>query len=243
MSIVSFICVYNNEEILNQYLMPSLNKQNTEYELILIDNRENQFNSAASALNYGGRKAKGKYLIFTHQDIFIDNPNWIEETVQQLEKLKNWGIAGVAGKTNDRHIRTNIKHGIDSVAVSPFNLKKPIIASTVDECLFIIPKDVFSKYSFDEENCFDWHLYATDYVLSIQEKGYDAYVIPTYLEHKSKGSSMSKGYYDTLKKLQKKHHDKKIIRNIMEDWYTFLPVFIQKTFHIIKKFLISIVGR
>lgn len=231
MSIVSFICVYNNEEILNQYLMPSLNKQNTEYELILIDNRENQFNSAASALNYGGRKAKGKYLIFTHQDILIDNPNWIEETVQQLEKLKNWGIAGVAGKTNDRHIRTNIKHGIDSVAVSPFNLKKPIIASTVDECLFIIPKDVFSKYSFDEENCFDWHLYATDYVLSIQEKGYDAYVIPTYLEHKSKGSSMSKGYYDTLKKLQKKHHDKKIIRNTMADWYTFLPVFIQKMMH------------
>ena len=72
--LISIICVYNNKEILEKYLLESLKTQNEEYELILIDNRENKFNSAASALNYGGKKSKGEILIFVHQDVeFYEN--------------------------------------------------------------------------------------------------------------------------------------------------------------------------
>jgi hypothetical protein len=34
------------------------------YELILVDKIQNKFKSAAQALNYGGKKAKGEYIMF-----------------------------------------------------------------------------------------------------------------------------------------------------------------------------------
>ena len=66
---ISIVCVYNNKEILNKYLIKSLESQTEDYELILLDNTQNKFNSAAKALNNGGRKAKGDYIMFVHQDV------------------------------------------------------------------------------------------------------------------------------------------------------------------------------
>ena len=225
---VSIICVYNKTFILKNQLLKSLKIQKSDYELILVDNRNNKFKSATSALNFGAKKATGEYLIFVHQDIIIDNPNWLEETISEIKKLDNPGIVGVAGKTNTRFIRTNILHGTPPKKVTPFPLEKPEIASTVDECLFIIPKKVFDLLQFDEQTCFDWHLYATDYVLSVKKLGFNPYIIPTNLVHTSEGASMSEGYYETMKKLQIKHFNEHTIRNCMTDWYTYIPVSVQR---------------
>ncbi len=224
---VSIICVYNKQFVLKDQLLKSLEIQKMDYELILVDNRNNKFNNAASALNYGASKANGKYLMFTHQDIIIKDENWLEKTINQIEKLDNPGIIGVAGKTTDKFIRTNIIHGIPPEKITPFTLNAPVHASTVDECLFIIPKEVFEVLQFDEKTCFDWHLYATDYLLSIRKKGYNAYLIPTFLHHASKGASLSEGYFQTIKKIQIKHFGEHTIRNCVSDWYTYIPVSIQ----------------
>lgn len=225
---ISVICVYNKTFPLREQLLKSLEIQKAKYELILVDNRNNKFKNAASALNYGANQAHGEYLIFSHQDIIIEDENWLEKTLNQITKLDNPGIIGVAGKTHNKYIRTNILHGIPPEKITPFNLSKPEEASTVDECLFIIPKKVFEILQFDEKTCFDWHLYATDYLLSIRKLGYKAYIIPSVLVHASKGSSLSEGYYQTVKKLQKKHFDEHIIRNCVSDWYTYIPVRIQQ---------------
>ena len=51
---LSFVCVYNNRQILDEYLKKSLDKQNSQdYELMLIDNQENKYTSATTALNTG----------------------------------------------------------------------------------------------------------------------------------------------------------------------------------------------
>ena len=152
---MSIICVYNNENILEEYLIKSLNRQTEKYELILIDNRENKFKSAASALNFGAKKAHGEYLVFAHQDIYFSDENWIKNTTKQLKNLNNTGIVGVAGKTIDSLVRSNIKQGLNPVDVSPFKIAKAEKASTLDECLFIIPKTVFDKYNLNEDICDD----------------------------------------------------------------------------------------
>lgn len=224
---VSIICVYNKTFPLREQLLKSLEIQKAKYELILIDNRNNKFKNAASALNHGASQAHGEYLIFSHQDIIIKDENWLENTINQISKLDNPGIIGVAGKTHNRYIRTNILHGIPPERITPFTLSQPEEASTVDECLFIIPKKVFEVLQFDEKTCFDWHLYATDYVLSIRKLGYKAYIIPSSLVHASKGASLSEGYYKTVKKLQRKHFSEHTIRNCVSDWYTYIPVSIQ----------------
>lgn len=225
---MSIICVYNNKEILDKYLLESLKKQEADYELILIDNRKNQYNSAASALNYGAKKATGEYFVFTHQDINFTDSNWIKNTINQIKKLDNIGIIGVAGKTVDSAVRSNIKQGIEPKDVTPFKLDKTEQASTLDECLFIIPKKVFLKHPLSESRCPNWHLYCVDYVYNIKNQGYEAYLIPTQLEHRSRGASMSEEYYETLPHLQKKYIEKKIIRTCMGDWFTFIPVSLQR---------------
>lgn len=225
---MSIICVYNNRSILEENLIGSLEKQGGDYELILIDNRKNEFKSAASALNYGAEKARGDYYVFSHQDIYFSDENWINDTVKQLEKLEKIGIVGVAGKTVDSIVRSNIKQGLDPVDVSPFKISEAQKASTLDECLFIIPRDVFKKHPLNEEICDDWHLYAVDYVYEIKDCGFEAYIIPTVLEHRSKGASMSESYYTTLHKLQKKYLGRGLIRTCMGDWFTFVPISIQR---------------
>ena len=77
---MSIICVYNNEDILEEYLIKSLNYQSEEYELILVDNRLGQFTSASSALNHGAEEANGDYFVFAHQDIYLPDKDWIKNT-------------------------------------------------------------------------------------------------------------------------------------------------------------------
>ena len=73
MSSLSIICVYNNQEVLEACLLKGLEAQkNKDYELILLDNRSNQFSSAAKALNYGAKQAKSNYLVFSHLSMFQD---------------------------------------------------------------------------------------------------------------------------------------------------------------------------
>lgn len=54
---ISIVCVYNNQDILNDWLLKSLKNQTIKFELIKIDNTRNTFKSAEEALNYGGKKA------------------------------------------------------------------------------------------------------------------------------------------------------------------------------------------
>ena len=47
---ISIVCVYNSEQILNEYLINSLKKQSVKYELILLNNIKGKYKSAAEAL-------------------------------------------------------------------------------------------------------------------------------------------------------------------------------------------------
>ncbi len=225
-TMISIICVYNNKNILENYLLKSLKNQTVKFEFIGIDNTKGQFKSAAEALNYGGGQAKGEYLMFVHQDVDLSSNTWLEEVKKILDKLSNLGIAGIAGKSEDEgEVITNIKHDNPPRLAGKIQIKKPTKVQTVDECLMIIPKSVFNKLRFDEDTCDNWHLYAVDYCLSVKRLGFDSYVMPIFVYHKSSGYSMSEKYFVTLKKVLKKHkscYNK--IYTTMGDWSTRYPL-------------------
>lgn len=223
---ISVVCVYNNKKLLDNYLLKSLKKQTVNYELILIDNMQGKFESAAKALNYGGEQAKGKYLMFTHQDVDLYSNSWLEEVKQILDKLPNLGIAGVAGKSKNKEgAITNIKHDSPPRFAGKIQFEKPTKVQTVDECLIIIPKSLFAKLQFDENTCHDWHLYAVDYCLSAKRLGSDIYVIPVFIYHRSSGYSMSEKYFVTLEKVLKKHKEHyNQIYTTNGDWSTRYPL-------------------
>lgn len=238
---ISIICVYNNKEILNDFLLKSLKNQSVEYELILMDNSTGKFKSAAAALNEGGNKVKGKYIMFVHQDIDLKSNKWLEDTEKTLDSLENMGITGVAGRIKYKPgIVTNIADGIPPKIISKDKLKSPIEVQTLDECLFIIPHEVFEVLKFDEKTVYDWHLYAADYALSVKKLGLKTYVIPLFVYHRSSGFSYSEMYDKTLKKLLRKHMDEKAIYTTIEDWVTFYPIELQKKIPSLKNKTIDI---
>lgn len=236
---ISVICIYNNKEILDNYLLKSLKTQTVDYELILIDNTENKFKSAAEALNNGAKDAKCKYIMFVHQDIDLLDDNWLKNAEDMLDSIPNLGIAGIAGKLNvKKGIISNMKDGIPPKYAGTTKIKNITRVQTLDECLFIIPESIFKMLKFDEELCDDWHLYAVNYCLEIMKHGFYVYVLPLSLYHRSSGFSISEKYYQTIKKMINKYkHDYKWIYTTVGDWNTSWPFFIQVG---INKFLFKI---
>ena len=197
---ISVVCVYNNKKILKTNLLKSLKNQNQVYEWIPLDNTAAKFKSAASALNSGGRKARGKYLIFVHQDVVLKSKDWLRRTEEILNGISDLGIAGAAG-LNFKNRRVGYINDSGKIWGKPF--KKPQIAQTLDECLLIIPTNIFKKLKFDEKRFNHWHLYGVDYCLSIKKFGLNIYTIPAYIHHNSQRRNL-----ENLFKYQKRVFEK-----------------------------------
>ena len=233
---LSIICVYNNRDILEKYLMNSLKIQSIDYELILVDNTSGKFSSAAEALNYGGSKTNGQYIMFIHQDFDFKSSHWLEEVENSLNTLENFGVAGVAGKY-DRNCISNIKTGIPPILAGPIQITEPTEVLTIDECVIIVPKKLFMEIQFDEITCDNWHLYGVDYCLTAKNAGFKVYVLPMDGYHESPGYSFSgETYYPILKKLVKKHKNNyKTIYTTTGSWRTRIPlslqIFYQKAYY------------
>jgi hypothetical protein len=229
--VISIICVFNNKQTLERYLLESLKIQENKYQLILVDNTQKRFSSAAQALNYGASKANGDYFMFAHQDMEFTDPQWLEEVETTLKPLINVGIAGVAGKIH-RNLVSNMFHNELPVLSGNYPITKPQQVQTLDECLFIIPQKVFQDYQFDEVNCDNWHLYAVDYCLTVSAANLDVYVIPESCYHHSTGYAFSDDYYSTLKKIINKHKEKNHwIYTTNGNWHTSHPMVLQKIYN------------
>ena len=93
---LSIVVVYNDERVLNRILLESLKNQTAEFEFIPVDNTRQRFQSAAQALNFGGKQANGRYIMFAHQDVDLSSNSWLEEVEKALDGISGLGIAGVA---------------------------------------------------------------------------------------------------------------------------------------------------
>ncbi len=226
-------------------MLKSLKDQNVNYELILIDNTSKKFKSAAEALNYGGKQATKDYIMFIHQDMCLLSKTWIYDAEKILNSLENLGIAGVAGRSIHKGWTvTNMKDGIPPRNIAPETINDPVKVQTLDECLIIIPKKIFDILKFEEKICNDWHLYATEYSLSIGKVGYNVYVIPPFSYHRSSGYSLSEGYYQTLNKILKKHGDDyELIYTTMGNWSQKYPLVLQKYFYLFKNKIWTILNK
>jgi hypothetical protein len=242
---ISVISIINNDAIAKQFLLQGLSWQNTRYDLILINNRNSLYKSAAQAYNEGSAKAKGDYLMFIHQDVLLPSRNWLKKAEESLSALPNLGIAGVAGMLqptfiNDfdlwaryytleklnlskiwyyRYARGNVFHGREKEFWLGKFTSKVLLAKTLDELLLIIPARFFENLRFDETTCDNWHLYGVDYSLTASQKCCDVFVLPQSVVHFSTGK-VNKAYFKTLAKLIEKHRSEKIINTTIYPWST-----------------------
>ena len=186
------------------------------YELIVIDNSKEYFGSAAEALNPGGAKAKGEYIMFVHQDVQLCSNTWLEDAEKLLSDFSDLGLAGVAGMRDNKISKIFKAGNCPEENMSGFiycgNDKKPwgylmsgpMEVQTLDELLMIIPARVYANLKYDEITCKGWHLYGIDYALSIRNMGVKAYVLPLPVWHMSYGA-LNEDYFRVLRSIIAKH--------------------------------------
>jgi hypothetical protein len=217
---ISVICAYNNREKLDQYLIRSLNRQDSPFELLAIDNTQGRYSSAAEILNETAKRARYDYLMFVHQDVALIEDSWLTDAQQSLSHLRSLGAAGVAGISN-RGPAASVLHGNPpSLAVSK-KLRKPVPVQTLDGCLMIVPTEVFQKIAFYESAVSGWYLYVANYCLDLIRADYLIYVLPYPIYHESTGPSDPNSYERTRQSLIERHRDHiQVIYTTIGTWKT-----------------------
>lgn len=208
---LSIICASNSEKILKECLMESLDKQTfKDFEIIVVDANKEGLTGAAEALNFGAKKAKSEYLMFVHHDVLFGDKNSLSNIIIEIDKLGDFGVAGIAGVTNNEHeLVGNIVDGEDKRPIANSQIDHPMEVFSLDEVCFIVKRDFFENNKLDEENK-TWHLYAVEYCLKMHDKGERVYVLPTDgIWHKSRGK-MNEFYFDEIKRVVRTYKKKLI---------------------------------
>jgi len=179
---ISIVAIYHDKKYLEEILLNGLKKQTVKFELIVLDNTKGKFKSAAEALNYGGSKANGKYIMFIHQDVELGSDLWLEKVEKLLDNMPKLGIAGVVGMSekgkNYEERRRGYISDCGEIRQYTNSVQEPEEVQTLDELLLIIPKVAFEKLKFDEKTFNGWHCYGADYCLCARQMGLNVFVIP-----------------------------------------------------------------
>lgn len=224
---ISILCVFNDRTTVEEMLLPGLKAQTVAWQELFLDNSEGRYASAAEALNELGSRATGDFLMIVHQDVRIDDTRFLEKAEASLRSLEPFGVAGAAGCGPDSdRTKTAILCGTPPRRPGDA-IDAPVEVQTVDECLFFIPTEVFRKQEFDAATCDNWHLYAVDYCLALQENlGLRCLVVPFEVYHRSAGV-VNAAYFRSLRKVLIKHKKKqKKVFTTVDVWATFWPTFI-----------------
>ncbi len=202
---VSLILIVNKKNVYNEFLKNVNSQKNIVYELIPINNYHNEYTSARQAYNSAAKDAKGEYLMFLHPDIrFLDKMS-LCDILNQVDRLTDFGVAGIAGAKKSakkkRDIYSNIFHGSEKKRVG-IEINQPVPVQTLDECLFIIKNKYFQRNPFSHRD--GWHLYSVEYCLDALRNGRVNYVIPSRVWHLSDGKSLDANYVFQLNEIIKK---------------------------------------
>jgi Glycosyltransferase like family len=197
---ITVVCVYNCRETLEKTLLAGLKNQGISYDLVLVDNRDSSFRSAAAALNYGAAQAKGHWLLFAHQDVFFISNEWIASVLLMLEHHQPDGWVGVAGCDTDGN---NQGFMIDTVNLfgSPFDDLMEV--QTLDECLLMHKNDVAGMPYFDE-GVPGWHAYGVEACCAAIRGGKKNYLVPMPVWHNSKATNLA-GLHEAHQYVWNKH--------------------------------------
>lgn len=177
-----------------------------DVEFIYIDNSDaNRFDGFSGANHFLSR-AKGRYLVFCHQDVLFEHDN-CDHLIQKLEQLSaldpNWALAGNSGKQADSRVvqRISEPHGQDKLIGE---LPSPVVS--LDENLIVINRKAQIGCT---RSLSGFHLYGTDLCFNARQLGYGCYVIDFHLTHKSEGT-VGEAYHQARLDVMKNYNERKM---------------------------------
>ena len=203
----SIITIVNRENIYQEFKKSLSQQQQVDYELIKINNDNNQFKSARKAYNEASKKATGKYLVFIHPDIRFLDEMALHDILVSAVNIDDFDIVGIAGSPVRMHkghfiLLTTLKQGKRKEGIGD-PITSPTEVQTVDECFFIMKKSYWEKIPFS--NIEGWHMYAVEQCLQATLDGKKNYVIPSRIWHLSAGVSEDRNYVRIGKEIVKRY--------------------------------------
>ncbi|HCW23728.1 MAG TPA: hypothetical protein DGX96_08835 [Lachnospiraceae bacterium] len=202
---LTVVCCYNDEAQMQQ-LKESLYTQNIAFRLMLIDNRQGRFSSAAGAYNGILDQVDTPYVVFCHQDVLFTGTDLLERFLKYLSEIKEGDILGVAGgRQGCDYVLTGIHTDLQGTCVPGSRLVDGMeTCDIVDECFFGGSTKTFQEAPFDEKLCPGWHLYAAERCLHAKEEGHQVLVCDLPVVHTS-GGTISADYNRTFLAVSKRY--------------------------------------
>lgn len=156
-----------------------------DYELVVIDNSNNQYN-IFQAYNEGVKRSQGEVLCFMHEDILFRSNNWGNDILDVFDD-KTIGLVGFAGThflssspfywTNSpfisEHNLTNDKGVVlECFQDEYYNANGIVDLVAVDGFCFFIKKQLFESIRFDDKTYSGFHAYDMDICMQVLMAGY-----------------------------------------------------------------------
>ena len=153
-NLFSIITIVNKEDVYQKFKDNIAEQKKVNYELIKINNGNNQFSSAREAYNGAIKRAHGNYLVFLHPDMRFLDEYALHDIFDQIIIINDFGVVGVAGCPFELYhhksvILTTMVQGIPS-----YHFGKPITKATkiqtLDECFFVMKKAICEAHPFSD---------------------------------------------------------------------------------------------
>lgn len=204
---MELFCIYNDPEILNEFLLQSIEKQSAQCKVTLYDGSAiSKTECAASIYNRLITKSKAEVIICMHHDVSFESKSVLQDIYDYVSSHPQCivGAAGVEQKQNKLVVWGNVLEGDhqEYSRLASTNLPQKVLC--LDECLFAFHKQVFQFVQFDEDTCNGWHFYAADLCYSAKIYGIESFVLPINIWHKSTGK-IGNDFYVQLGRIQKKY--------------------------------------
>lgn len=235
---ISIMCCYNDRKCLESMLLSGLKYQSDKYELLLIDNNKKKYKSAAEAYNKEISKVKGDIIIFLHQDVILDDTQFLAKVINIFEENPNI-ILGLAGIKKNGKVYSNLRYYKTKEYITTQRVEKNLEeVESIDECFVAIKKNNFDKLKFDEEVCDGWHLYAVElcYAAKTSEMNIKTMVAPLYAYHKMlPGKRVTRDFLKGINKVCEKY--KKTEEQIYAPCYILRTGFPKKHLKLLKTYI------
>ncbi len=207
---ISVIVSSHKEEDFSVFCQSLAETIGVQYELIKIEN-PGKF-SISKAYNLGAEKAKFDCLLFVHEDVTFETPDWGGKLLNLYSSLPDLGMVGVAGSIKKSFLPTGWGTGTgeyDRIHLIQTIGEKEEFQSNkksaerfedvkvLDGVFISTKREIWSALRFDE-SLQGYHLYDIDYSLRVSQawKGVISYEI--LLKHLSAGNYNSDWVEKTL---------------------------------------------
>ena len=127
-------------------------------------------------------------MVFVHQDVFFHSIEAVLHAAQEMER-GHFGVLGAIGIRSDGHIVGSVR---DRTVLLGDPVAEPTDVDSVDEFLFMVPRQLIMREPLTESPDIAWHAYAVEYGLRVRKLGLRVGVVQIPVTHNSLANNLAR---------------------------------------------------